>query len=200
MGTAEVTTTTMVKSKGETNETEDDHIYSCNIFCFHELTMIKVSENDKIKNMQVSEIKTCDKVLTYNGGKKILTKITKIAKNKGDFEFYEFRCRNKHSNIKSITVTGNHTMIIYSKNKNEIELKCANQVKINDLFRTSDGMYEIFEINKKIMKNSYELRVEKGTILANDILVSTLYLKYNENVKEYQKLIESSKISFEILN
>ena len=200
MGTAEVTTTTMVKSKGETNETEDDHIYSCNIFCFHELTMIKVSENDKIINRQVSEIKTGDKVLTYNGGKKILTKITKIAKNKGDFEFYEFRCRNKHSNIKSITVTGNHTMIIYSKDNYEIKFKAANQVKIGDLFRTADGMFEIFEINQKRMKDSYELRVENGTVLANDILTSTLYLKNDENIKEYQKIIESSKIPVQILN
>ena len=200
MGTAEVTTTTMVKAKGETNETEDDHIYSCNIFCFHELTMIKVSENDKIKNRQVSEIKTGDRVLTYNGGKQILTKVTKITKNKGDFEFYEFRCRNKHSNIKSITVTGNHTMIIYNKDNYEIKFKSANQVKIGDLFRTTDGMFEIFEINQKRMKDSYEFRVENGTVLANDILTSTLYLKNDENIKEYQKIIESSKIPVQILN
>ena len=169
-------------------------------FCFHKLTMINVLDTDKIIQRKVSKIKNGDKVLTYDGNKPILTKVVKIKENKGLFEFYEFKCRNGESKIKSIIVTGNHTMIIYSKNKNEIELKCANQVKINDLFRTSDGMYEIFKINKKIMKNSYELRVEKGTILANDILVSTLYLKDNENVKEYQKLIESSKISFEILN
>ena len=169
-------------------------------FCFHKLTMINVLDTDKIIQRKVSKIKNGDKVLTYDGNKPILTKVVKIKENKGLFEFDEFKCRNRESKIKNIIVTGNHTMIIYSKNKNEIELKCANQVKINDLFRTSDGMYEIFEINKKIMKNSYELRVEKGTILANDILVSTLYLKDNENVKEYQKLIESSKISFEILN
>ena len=50
------------------------------------------------------------------------------------------------------------------------------------------------------MKNSYELRVENGTVLANDILISTLYLKNYENMKEYQKIIESSKIPVEILN
>ena len=175
-------------------------VFLGNNFCFHKLTMINVLDADKIIQREVSKIKNSDKVLTYDGNKQILTRVVKIKENKGLFEFYEFKCRNRESKMKSIIVTGNHTMIIYSKNKNEIELKCASQVKINDLFRTSDGMYEIFEINKKIMKNSYELRVENGTTLANDILVSTLYLKDNENVKEYQKIIESSKIPIEILN
>ena len=50
------------------------------------------------------------------------------------------------------------------------------------------------------MNRSYELRVENGTVLANDILVSTLYLGRNENVKEYHKIIESLKIPVESMN
>ena len=172
----------------------------CKIFCFHEQTIMNVLEkDDKIMKKQVSDIKTGDRVLTYDGGKKILTKVMKNVENKGSFEFYEFKCRNKDS-IKSITVTGNHTMIIYSKDNYKIQLKLANKTKIGDLFRTTDGMYEIFEINKKTMNRSYELRVENGTVLANDILISTLYLGNNENVKEYHKIIESSKIPVEIMN
>ncbi len=91
-------------------------------------------------------------------------------------------------------------MIIYNKDNNKVQFKSANQVKIGDLFRTIDGMYEIFEINKKRMNRSYELRVENGTVLANDILISTLYLGNNENVKEYHKIYESSKIPVEIMN
>ena len=136
---------------------------------------------------------------TYDGGKKILTKVMKNVENKGSFEFYEFKCKNKDS-IKSITVTGNHTMIIYSKDNNKVQFESANKVKIGDLFRTIDGMYEIFEINKKRMNRSYELRVENRTVLANDILISTLYLRNNENVKEYHKIIESSKIPVDIMN
>ena len=58
----------------------------------------------------------------------------------------------------------------------------------------------VFEINKKRMNRSYELRVENGTVLANDILVSTLCSGNNENIKEYHKIIESSKIPVEIMN
>ena len=166
----------------------------CNIFCFQELTKINVLENDKIIQRQVSQIKNGDKVLTYDGNKKILTKVLKIKENKGSFEFYEFRCKGKDSKMKKIMVTGNHTMIIYGKENDGVQFKSASQVKVGDLFRTTDGMFQVYEINRKMMDDSYELRVENGTVLANDILVSTLYLRNNENVKEYQKIIESSKI------
>ena len=66
----------------------------------------------------------------------------KNVENKGSFEFYEFKCRNKDL-IKSITVTGNHTMIIYSKDNNKVQFESANKVKNGDLFRTVDGIYEI---------------------------------------------------------
>ena len=175
--------------------------FKCQYVCFHEETIINVLENDdKIMKRKVSDIKKGDRVLTYDGGKKILSKVIKNFENKGSFEFYKFKCRNKDSNLKSITVTENHTMIIYSKDDEKMQFKPANQVKIGDLFRTIYGMFEIFEINKKRMNRSYDLRVENGTVLANDILVSTRCLKNNENVKENHKKIESSKISIETQN
>ena len=181
-------------------ENSETTVVLCNIFCFQELTKINVLENDKIIQRQVSQIKNGDKVLTYDGNKKILTNVLKIKENKGNFEFYEFRCKDKDSKMKTIMVTGNHTMIIYGKEIDDVQFKSASQVKVGDLFRTTDGMFQVYEINRKMMDNSYELRVENGTVLANDILVSTLYLRNNENMKEYQKIIESSKIPVEILN
>ena len=188
------------KTKVDTGPGDDTVVVVCNIFCFQELTKINVLENDKIIQKQVSQIKNGDKVLTYDGNKKILTKVLKIKENKGSFEFYEFRCRGKDSKMKTIMVTGNHTMIIYGKEIDDVQFKSASQVKVGDLFRTTDGMFQVYEINRKMMDNSYELRVENGTVLANDILVSTLYLRNNENVKEYQKIIESSKMPVEIIN
>ena len=182
------------KTKVETGPGNDTVVIICNIFCFQELTKINVLENDKIIQKQVSQIKNGDKVLTYDGNKKILTKVLKIKENKGSFEFYEFRCKGKDSKMKKIMVTGNHTMIIYGKENDGVQFKSASQVKVGDLFRTTYGMFQVYEINRKMMDDSYELRVENGTVLANDILVSTLYLRNNENIKEYQKIIESSKI------
>ena len=203
MGNDEPKQSTQSETNGGGGDDTIVQVYFCEIFCFHEQTIINVLENDnQIKKRQVSHIKKDDRVLTYDGENKILTKVIKNVENKGSFEFYEFKCRNKSkdSYIKSITVTGNHTMLIYNKDDNKIQFKSADQTKIGDLFRTTDGMYEIFEINKKRMNRSYELRVENGTVLANDILVSTLYLENNENEKQYHKIIELSKKPVENLN
>ena len=91
-------------------------------------------------------------------------------------------------------------MIIYNKSKKEIKLKCANEVKIGDIFRTKYGFFEVFEINKKIMNDCYELAAENGTVLANDIFVTTVYLNRNHSNKNCQKIIDSAKIPIDILN
>ena len=65
---------------------------------------------------------------------------------------------------------------------------------------TNDGFFEVYEINREKMYGSYEIRVENGTILANDILVSTLYLDKNEMRKNNQEIWDSTKNKIEILN
>ena len=172
----------------------------CNIFCFHSNTIIKVLENNKITDKRISQIKEGEQVLTYNGKNKIFSQVIKNIENKGLFEFFTIKCKNKKSNNKMISITGNHTMIVYGKIKHEIIFKYANQVQIGDLFMTSDGLFEVYEIKKEIMNNSYEMRVENGTVLANDILVSTLYLEKNEIRKYHQNIINSIKNKNEILN
>ena len=69
---------------------------------------------------------------------------------------------------------------------------------VGDLFITSDGLFEVYEIKKEMMKNSYEMRVENGSVLANDILVSTLYLERNKINKHPHKLIKS--LENEVIN
>ena len=178
----------------------DDEIYVvCNIFCFHPNTIIQVLEKDKLINKRISQIKKEEQVLSYEDKKQILTKVTLNKENKGLFEFFTIKCKNKNENIKMISITGNHTMIVYKKLKNEIIFKNANKVKIGDLFITSDGLFEVYEIKKEMMNNSYEMRVENGSVLANDILVSTLYLERNE-ISKYPLMEESLENKIENLN
>ena len=179
----------------------DDEIYVvCNIFCFHPNTIIQVLEKDKLINKRISQIRRGEQVLSYEDKKQILTKVTQNKENKGLFEFFTIKCKNKNENIKMISITGNHTMILYEKLKNEILFKNANKVEIGDLFITSDGIFEVYEIKKEMMNNSYEIRVENGSVLANDILVSTLYLEINEISKYPQKIIKSIEKNIENLN
>ncbi len=179
---------------------DDAALVVCSIFCFHGNTTVEVLEEKKLKKKQISEVRKGDLVLTYNGKEEILTKVKENIENKGLFLFYEIKCKDENSNIKSICVTWNHTMIIYGKSKYEITFKYASQVKLGDLFRTKYGFFEVFEINKKMMNDCYEMTVENGTVLANDILLTTIYLNRNNSNKNYRKILESAKIPIEYLN
>ena len=169
-------------------------------FCFSVDTEMTILENNKENKRNVSEIKEGDLVLTFNGQEKIFSKVTESKRNKGVFKFYEIKLKDEKSNCKNISVTGNHTMIIFGKAQNDIKFRFAYELKVGDLLRTSDGLFEIYEINHVMKNDSYKIASEKGTVLANDILVSTVYLKGNKNAKEFSKLIDSVKIPIEIKN
>lgn len=171
--------------------------------CFNSHTIIEIFDNGKLTKKEVSLIKKGDLVQTYNGISKSFTKVTKSVRNKGIFLFYELKCRDNASNIKNISLTENHIMIIFGKQKNEIKLKYVSQVKIGEILRTTEGFFEIFEISKKSKNECFEIRTEDGTIVANDILVSTLCrlnIENKEKEKTIQKILDSSKMPYEILN
>ena len=192
-------------AKGETNvnidqgEGDDIAVICCTIFCFHGDTKVYLLENKKVISKSISEIKKGDIVFTFNEAELTQTKIKNNIKNEGSFNFYEIKCKNEKSEIKIICLTWNHTMIVYDKSKREIKFKLAKEIKVGDNFRGKNGFFEVFEINNKTMNDCYELTTEKGTVLANDILVSTIYLNNNLN-KNYQKIIDSSKIRVDALN
>ena len=106
----------------------------------------------------------------------------------------------KLKNGKNISVTGNHTMIVFDKNTKEIKFKYACELKEGDLLRTNDGLLDIMKINNEMMYNSYEISTEKGTVLANNVLVSTIYIEGNKTAKACTRLIDSVKNPIEIKN
>ena len=169
-------------------------------FCFSADTKMIILENNKQYKRPVSEIKNGDLVLTFDGKEKVFSKVSESTKNEGVFEFYEIKAKDENSNIKTIEVTGNHTMIVFGKDKNEIKFKFACELKSGDLVRTTDGLFEIYEINHEMKNDSYKIVLEKGIVLANDVLVTTVYLEGKNNSKECKRLIDSAKIPIEIKN
>ena len=163
-------------------------------FCFATNTQMIVLVNNEECKKSVDEIKKGDLVLTFDGKNKIFSKVIENKKNEGIFEFYEIQLKDG----KNISVTGNHTMIVFDNNT--IKFKYACELKEGDLLRTNDGLHEISKINNEMMYNSYKISTEKGTVLANDVLVSTIYLEGNRNTKECTRLIDSAKIPIEIKN
>ena len=66
--------------------------------------------------------------------------------------------------------------------------------------RTIDGFGEVIEISKEVKNTCYKFVVEKGTVLANDILVGAFYIKENDNRKELKSILETAKIPVSSLN
>ena len=168
-------------------------------FCFSKDTLITVLGKDQSSKRSVSTIKKDDYVLTLNGNEKVYSKVKENIMYEKVVPFYTFKLKDKSSKCKYISVTANHSMIIFNKNE-ETYFKYANQVVKGDLIRTIDGIGEVIEIKKEVKQNCYKLVVEQGSVLANDILVGAMYFRENENRKQFNKILESAKIPIEIKN
>ena len=169
-------------------------------FCFSSNTKMNVLRDSHEYEISASEIKKGDLVLTLNGTETVFTKVKENIKNEGVFQFYIFKMRDEKTNVKSLAVTGNHMMIVFGKDKNDIKLKFACQLKVGDLLRTKDGFCEIFDVETKMMYDSYQITAENGTILTDDVLVSTIYQKEGQFRKESMKILDSAKIPIETKN
>ena len=148
------------------------------IFCFSDGTRIVVQENNEIVTKEIKEIKKDDKVLVYNGKQKKFAKVLKNIKIEGKHEFYEIKMKNLKNpeKTKEIKLTGEHIMITFSENK-EIKLINAQNLKGNEYIETDEGLYQVYEINKEINENKYNLIVNGGVVYANGILISTVCSK-----------------------
>ena len=162
------------------------------IFCFSNNTYIIVKENNKEIEMKISEIKDGDLVLVYNGKERKFAKVLSNKKIEGKYEFYNIKMKkiNENEKIKEIKVTGEHVMITFD-NKNEINLIEAQNLKGDEYINTNDGLYQIYEINKELNDDKYNLKVNGGVVYANGILISTICSK--EKAKIIKPTLEEWK-------
>ena len=143
-------------------------------------------------------------VLVYNGKQKKFAKVLKNIKIEGKHEFYNIKMKSIKNNIKTkeIKVTGEHVMITFNKNK-EIKLVNAEDLKGNEFIETDDGLYQIYEINKEINDNKYNLIANGGVVYANGILVSTVWSKEEAKIikptMEEWKKFQENKIPLTLL-
>lgn len=146
------------------------------IFCFSDETYFIVYENNKEIKKKITEIKSNDMVLVYNGKEKKYAEILRNTKIEGNHEFFVIKMKNNSGQKKEIKVTGDHVMITFDHNK-EINLMNAKDLKGNEFIDTEDGLYQIYEINKEYKDNKYFLIVKGGVVYANGIFISTVCSK-----------------------
>ena len=146
------------------------------ILCFSDHTYIVVKEGNKVVTKKIdSEIKNGDLVLVYNGKEQKFAKVLKNDKIEGKYEFYQIKMKklNDSEKTKEIKVTGEHIMITFDENQ-EIKLINAQDLNGNEYINTDDGLYQVYEINKEISDDKYNLVVKGGIVYANGVLVSTI--------------------------
>ena len=170
-------------------------------FCLSGDTLVTVLGKERIYKKPVSEVGIGELIQTYNGNDLVYSEVISNTVDEGPKNFFTFKIKDKKSNIKSISTTENHPMIIFKEESNKINIKYANKIRLGDLVRTTEGLGEIIEIRNEIKNNSYRLRVEQGTVLANDILVGAFYAKEDEiNQKKLNKILDTTRISIENKN
>ena len=169
-------------------------------FCVDGETEVTVLGKEHIYKKPISEVQKGEYVLTYDRNNLVYSEVKENTKLEVERMFFTFKVKDKNENIRSISVTDNHSLIIFNKESNEPEFKYASQLKVGDLTRTTGGISEVIEIKKEMKKNCYQIVVEQGTVLANDILVGAFYVKENENQKKLKGILDTAKIPISQVN
>jgi intein/homing endonuclease len=112
-------------------------------------------------------LKKNDLVLANNGNK--LTKVVRNVKSEGIFNYTQIILESG----KELTITNEHGVIVLDEETNKKVIKAANLREGQKLI-TLKGPEMIKNINNLQIKDKYILETEDGTVIANNIYVSTI--------------------------
>ena len=135
--------------------------------CFSSDTTISKIEEGYIKNVPIYDLKENDIVLANNENK--LTKIVRNVKSEGLFDFTQIILESK----KVLTVTNEHGIIVLDDKLNKKIIR-ADNLKEGQKLITLKGTEVIKKINNLKLKDKYILETSDGTVIANNIYVSTI--------------------------
>ena len=155
--------------------------------CFSEETEIYVANGDEIIKKRITEIRKDDLVLTYENGKKKITKVISNEKTIGNFDFYHIILENNLF----IKVTGNHGIII--KNKNDKKINFAKNAKKGDILYTLNGEFRILDIKKETQNQKYTLNTQEGTVIASDIYISLICENIIDEKESFDNIMDNWK-------
>ena len=135
--------------------------------CFDPDTKISKIEDGQIKEVSIYELQKNDLVLANNGNK--LTRVVRNVKSEGIFDYIQVILESD----KELTITNEHGIIILDDDSNTRIIK-ANNLKKGQKLITLDGPEIIKNIKSLKLENKYILETEDGTVIANNIYVSTI--------------------------
>ena len=135
--------------------------------CFSPDTTISKLENGEIKEVSIYELKENDLVLANNENK--FTKVVRNVKSEGIFDYIQIILESG----KELTVTNEHGVIVIDEESNRRVIKARN-LREGQVMITLEGPEIIKRINNLKIKDKYILETLDGTVIANNIYVSTI--------------------------
>ena len=135
--------------------------------CFSSDTIISKIENGEIKDVSINELKENDLVLANNEYK--FTKVVRNIKSEGIFDYIQIILESG----KELTVTKEHGVIVLDNESNK-RVRKANDLSEGQVLITMEGPEIIKSINNLRIKDKYILETLDGTVVANNIYVSTI--------------------------
>ena len=135
--------------------------------CFNSDTTISKIENGEIKEVPIYELKENDLVLANNEYK--FTKVVRNVKSEGIFDYIQIILESG----KELTVTNEHGVIVLDDESNK-RVRKASDLRKGQVLITLEGTEVIKSINNLRIKDKYILETLEGTVIANNIYVSTI--------------------------
>ena len=135
--------------------------------CFSSDTTISKFENGELKDISIYDLKENDIVLANNEHK--FTKVVRNVKSEGVFDYIQIILESG----KELTVTNEHGVIVLDDKSNKRVIK-ANNLREGQKLITLEGPEVIKSINHLKIKDKYILETLDGTVIANNIYVSTI--------------------------
>jgi len=135
--------------------------------CFSYDTTISKIENGQIKEISIHELKPKDLVLASKENK--LTKVVRNVKVEGIFDYIQIILESG----KQLSITNEHGVITLDKESKQ-RIMMANNLREGQKLLTLEGVEVVKKINNLKIKDKYILETEDGTVIANNIYVSTI--------------------------
>lgn len=143
----------------------------------------------------VQEIQAGEYVLTKNfDGFEAITKVVHNKRTFGQIKHVSVSVQTS-TGVKELVVTDNHMMLVANGTDHAAKLVRASELKIGEVveLRESSSRGQIIRVVPTHLDHRNELVTAAGTVLANDILVSTVCSEYaksadlNTNLARWQR-------------
>ena len=160
--------------------------------CFDSDTIISKVENGQIKKVSIFELKANDLVLANHENK--FTRVVRNVKSEGIFDYTQIILESG----KQLTITNEHGIIVLDGESNK-RIMMANNLKEGQKLITLEGVEVIKKIKSLEIKDKYILETEDGTVIANNIYVSTICDDMIDETMNSDELIKLWKEKHETL-